>query len=830
MATASYPSYSLSSPCRSPSSLSTNTTGTSGCSAPMPLSPLIISDPYEEYYRNKMNKEKNVAATKISAVEGKMPPTPSTSGSSGFTCLSSSSSDEENYVVRMIIEDETVMLQRVGLPACQTPGILPDALAMKSDKKFRATQQKEIDTFDDEDTDEEEDDLEIEADFMVEDDESTTLASVSAACLDMDLGDNEEEDLLEEGQDPLCSGDHQTHQKRPEPSPVPPLLEIPRFYFPGRRNCFVHQTRLGHRAHSLANDSIPDLVHVPIQGGKYSIEISLRDKQWIDLFFSPYGLSIPLPQSNGSSRASPVVFNNNHLLSPISCNTANVRIPTEKFLVLTKILCQLPAYMNSILVRRIHEHFMTNYPMDSVANTTPTSTMKSSPSTPSSTLKSCGTNSTSTNKVRSSSEHSVDGEDCKKQLFAENDSSDTAEIEVEIDDDRTSVGTEISCSPTSSCSVTPTSRDSSTESSTCTSQISSTATSHDVFEKKSECEHQNNKTTEEPVKQSTSKTTSPRSRQPLPTHVSYEAFLCYWLHEIAPYDVSERLYRLLLPLKKDASVATASPSGIAPKDLLALLQCIMATHPSLSCLQEFPQYQFDYARTVIARIFYACNTSRSGTLSLAEFKKSNLPEVLIGLDPYASSSNTNSKSSSCTGSPSISSVNAAVITSPTGSSGVSTLTTSGSSPSTSVASSVAPATATAGTVTPAAASSKGATTCSTPSSPSCPISENIDNELFFFSYQDFYLLYTSFQQMIANRLHRLKYIAAALAAGSPNAAAAAAAYAAKKRSPRKSRKHTTTAGDQVGASSDELLGPAILTKEDMLTYDDRVFSKDIVDR
>jgi hypothetical protein len=72
--------------------------------------------------------------------------------------------------------------------------------------------------------------------------------------------------------------------------------------------------------------------------------------------------------------------------------------------------------------------------------------------------------------------------------------------------------------------------------------------------------------------------------------------------------------------------------ALTSSDFFPLLYEILLTHPSLRCLALHPHFQRKYSLTVITRIFWACNVSRTGRLSLRELRLSNLVSTLFYVD------------------------------------------------------------------------------------------------------------------------------------------------------------------------------------------------------
>jgi serine/threonine-protein phosphatase 2A regulatory subunit B'' len=107
---------------------------------------------------------------------------------------------------------------------------------------------------------------------------------------------------------------------------------------------------------------------------------------------------------------------------------------------------------------------------------------------------------------------------------------------------------------------------------------------------------------------------------PLPEEgvVTFDMFAWFWAHEVEPYDVTDRLFRLLK--RPDANV-------IFPADFEIVLKELLAYHPGLEFLENTPEFQEKYARTVVARIFYSTDRTRSWQLRRRDVRQST-PSLL----------------------------------------------------------------------------------------------------------------------------------------------------------------------------------------------------------
>lgn len=112
-------------------------------------------------------------------------------------------------------------------------------------------------------------------------------------------------------------------------------------------------------------------------------------------------------------------------------------------------------------------------------------------------------------------------------------------------------------------------------------------------------------------------------RHPSGVKIKLKAFLKFWQAEVEPYDRIERFFRVIK--RHDAEY-------IYKDDFIPFLQELLHFHPGLDFLEAHEEFQRKYALTVITRIFYTVNTSRSGKLSLREVRNSNLFNACMHVD------------------------------------------------------------------------------------------------------------------------------------------------------------------------------------------------------
>lgn len=105
--------------------------------------------------------------------------------------------------------------------------------------------------------------------------------------------------------------------------------------------------------------------------------------------------------------------------------------------------------------------------------------------------------------------------------------------------------------------------------------------------------------------------------------IKIKQFLTYWNEEVEPFGSIERFYRIIK--QRDAEYITRD-------DFFPFIQELLHFHPGLDFLDGQDEFQKKYALTVVTRIFYKVNKSRSGKISLNELKRSNLVEEFMHVD------------------------------------------------------------------------------------------------------------------------------------------------------------------------------------------------------
>jgi len=111
----------------------------------------------------------------------------------------------------------------------------------------------------------------------------------------------------------------------------------------------------------------------------------------------------------------------------------------------------------------------------------------------------------------------------------------------------------------------------------------------------------------------------------LPTEgarIDKDVFLRFWKAEIEPFDLIDRFFRLVKQPGKE---------HIEREDFLPYMRELLRFHPGLEFLEN-SEFQEKYAITVIARIYYSVNSSRTGRITARELRKSNLVEAFLTVD------------------------------------------------------------------------------------------------------------------------------------------------------------------------------------------------------
>ena len=106
--------------------------------------------------------------------------------------------------------------------------------------------------------------------------------------------------------------------------------------------------------------------------------------------------------------------------------------------------------------------------------------------------------------------------------------------------------------------------------------------------------------------------------------IHLDVFLSFYHTHVQPFDAVTRFFRVL----------RSSPTAryLTRDNFKPIAADIVSRHPGLEFLQSTPEFQFKYAQTVIARIFYQVNVSGSERMTVNEIRQSNLLLMLGLLD------------------------------------------------------------------------------------------------------------------------------------------------------------------------------------------------------
>lgn len=105
-------------------------------------------------------------------------------------------------------------------------------------------------------------------------------------------------------------------------------------------------------------------------------------------------------------------------------------------------------------------------------------------------------------------------------------------------------------------------------------------------------------------------------------------FLRYWRSEMEPFDRTDRFFRLVA---KRCAVHQ-DRRAIVPSDFTPLLEELLAFHPGLGFLENTPEFQEKYARTVIARIFFDLDAMARGMIWPRSLRRSRLVDAFHTVD------------------------------------------------------------------------------------------------------------------------------------------------------------------------------------------------------
>ncbi|CAF4502304.1 unnamed protein product [Rotaria sp. Silwood1] len=111
------------------------------------------------------------------------------------------------------------------------------------------------------------------------------------------------------------------------------------------------------------------------------------------------------------------------------------------------------------------------------------------------------------------------------------------------------------------------------------------------------------------------------------TTVSYSQFESFWKKLCKNHHDNASKFVHLLVLSSPSSLPT-NRQYLTVDDWDYLIQDIIDTHPGLKFLREAREFHSRYIKTVVARIYYNCNRSWSGKLTVPELRRSNFLSTL----------------------------------------------------------------------------------------------------------------------------------------------------------------------------------------------------------
>ena len=116
--------------------------------------------------------------------------------------------------------------------------------------------------------------------------------------------------------------------------------------------------------------------------------------------------------------------------------------------------------------------------------------------------------------------------------------------------------------------------------------------------------------------------------------VTLDQFLQFWRRHVR--GKASRPDRMFAVLAKDGA------KSLTQSDLGPLLRYVVTTHPGLAFLAEHGEFQAKYSSTVITRLFYRANLSRTGTISKREFRDAE-PSIVDALFKLESTDDVNAE-------------------------------------------------------------------------------------------------------------------------------------------------------------------------------------------
>ncbi|CAF5103608.1 unnamed protein product, partial [Rotaria magnacalcarata] len=108
------------------------------------------------------------------------------------------------------------------------------------------------------------------------------------------------------------------------------------------------------------------------------------------------------------------------------------------------------------------------------------------------------------------------------------------------------------------------------------------------------------------------------------TNVSYLQFESFWKKLCKNHhDHASKFIHLLVVSSPSLAALPINRQYLTVDDWDYLVQDIIDTHPGLKFLREAREFHSRYIKTVVARVYYNCNRSWSGKLTVQELRRSN---------------------------------------------------------------------------------------------------------------------------------------------------------------------------------------------------------------
>lgn len=105
--------------------------------------------------------------------------------------------------------------------------------------------------------------------------------------------------------------------------------------------------------------------------------------------------------------------------------------------------------------------------------------------------------------------------------------------------------------------------------------------------------------------------------------ISAREIIQFWKEQLRGHDTTTRLFHV---------IKRPSNPHILPEDLIPVIRALVQYHPGLSFLQTMPEYREAFVQTALVRILYRANRSKTGKITIREFRNSQLVSVWTEMD------------------------------------------------------------------------------------------------------------------------------------------------------------------------------------------------------